>query len=194
MRTFQWLVLGSTFALVSTGIMACSPPPAAPPVSFTPVQKPIGTIREVMHQVVEESAQAIFDSVAITVSAAGTVEKEPRTQEEWDALEHWALRLAEAPNLIKVAGRRVARPEEEKTSAGPTELPPIEIQAKIEANPELFYKYADDLQNVAVEALTAVKGKSVQGLFDVGEKIDVACENCHLEFWYPAEKKPATTN
>jgi hypothetical protein len=35
-----------------------------------------------------------------------------------------------------------------------------------------------------------VKGKNVQGLFDIGQKLDVACENCHLEFWYPAEKKP----
>jgi hypothetical protein len=44
-----------------------------------------------------------------------------------------------------------------------------------------------------------VKAKSVQGLFDIGTKLDVACENCHLEFWYPAEKpggagaKPAGT-
>jgi hypothetical protein len=143
-----------------------------------------------MHQIVEESAQAIFDSVAITVSGKGTEEKQPRTNEEWDALEHWALRLAEAPNLVKMPGRRVARPEEENTSAGPTELPPIQIQAKIDANPELFYKYADALQDAGIEALNAVKAKSVEGLFNVGEKIDVACENCHLEFWYPAEKKP----
>jgi hypothetical protein len=89
-----------------------------------------------------------------------------------------------------VPGRRVARPEEENTSAGPTELPPIQIQAKIAENQALFDQHVDELQKVAQEALTAVRGKSVQGLFDVGEKIDVACENCHLEFWYPAEKKP----
>jgi hypothetical protein len=189
MRTFHWFALGSAVALTASGILACTTPaPQAPPAPPEPVQMPVGTIREVMHQIVEESAQAIFDSVAVTVSASGTVEKQPRTDEEWDALEHWALRLAEAPNLIKVKGRRVARPEEEKTSAGPTELPPIEIQAKIEANPELFYKHADELQQVAIEALAAVKSKSVEGLFNVGEKIDVACENCHLEFWYPAEK------
>ena len=188
MRTFQWLVLVSTIALVASGVIACSSPP--PPAPAAPVMVPVGTIREVMHQIVEESAQALFDSVAVTVSAAGTVEKQPRTDEEWDALEHWALRLAEAPNLIKMPGRRVARPEEENTSEGPTELPPIQIQAKIEQNPELFYKYADALQATGIEALTAVKNKSVQGLFDVGEKIDVACENCHLEFWYPGDAPP----
>lgn len=182
MRMFHWLALGSSMALIG----ACTT--REPELPTRSAQVPVGTVREVMHQIVEESAQAIFDSVAITVSAAGTVEKQPRTTEEWDALEHWALRLAEAPNLLKVPGRRVARPEEENTSAGPTELPPIQIQARIAENQALFDKYADELQTVALEALTAVKGKSVQGLFDVGEKIDVACENCHLEFWYPAEK------
>jgi hypothetical protein len=184
MRTFHWLALTSTIALLTAA--GCGQQREAAPAGAA--QVPVGTLREVMHQIVEESAQALFDSVAVTVSAAGTVEKQPRTDEEWDALEHWALRLAEAPNLFKVPGRRVARPEEENTSAGPTELPPIQIQAKIEANRELFNKYLDDLQAVGIEALTAVKTKSVQGLFDVGEKIDVACENCHLEFWYPAEK------
>jgi len=186
MRTFHWLALGSTIALVA----ACSTATREPEAPAHTPQVPVGTIREVMHQIVEESAQALFDSVAVTVSATGTVEKQPRTTEEWDALEHWALRLAEAPNLLKVPGRRVARPEEENTSAGPTELPPIQIQAKIAENQALFDKYADDLQNVALEALGHVKAKSVQGLFDIGEKIDVACENCHLDFWYPAEKKP----
>jgi hypothetical protein len=182
MRTFHWLALASTIALVT----ACATQEAPEPAPSA--QVPVGTLREVMHQIVEESAQAIFDSVAVTVSASGTVEKEPRTPEEWDALEHWALRLAEAPNLIKVPGRRVARPEEENTSAGPTELPPIQIQAKIAANRAMFDKYADDLQQAGLEALNAVKSKNVQGLFEVGEKIDVACENCLLEFWYPDEK------
>lgn len=188
MRTFQWLVLVSTVALVTTGVMACSPPPPEEPPA--PVQRPIGTVRELMHQIVEESAQAIFDSVAITVSIEGTQENAPETDEEWDALEHWALRLAEAPNLFKVPGRRVARPEEENTSAGETELPPIEIQALIEEQPEAFNRHLDALQDAAVEALTAVKTRNVQGLFEVGEKIDVACENCHLDFWYPEEQAP----
>ena len=190
MRTFHWLVVVSTAALVSAGIIACSKPTPAPePKPFAPAQHPIGTVRDVMHEIVDESAQALFDSVAVTVGESGTVSQAPKTQEDWDKLERWALRLAEVPNLLKVPGRRVARPEDEKTSKGPTELPPIEIQAKIAAHPELFYQHVDELEKVAVEALTAVKAKNVQGLFDVGEKLDVACENCHLDFWYPGEKK-----
>ena len=187
MRTFQWLALGSTIALV----VACTArQPEAPPAPARTAQVPVGTIRDVMHQIVDESSQAVFDSVAVTVTATGTVEQQPQSPEEWAALERAAFRLAEAPNLLKVPGRRVARPDEENTSAGPTELPPIKIPAKIAENPALFDKYVDDFQKVASEALADVKAKSVKGLFDVSEKLDHACENCHLEFWYPAEKKP----
>jgi hypothetical protein len=168
MRTFHRLALGSVIALIA----ACTTN-HEPAVSARTPEVPVGTIREVMKGIVEGSSQALFDSVAITSSAAGTIQKEPSTPEEWTALEHQALQLAEAPNLLKVPGRRVARSEEENTSAGPTELTPIQIQAK-----------------VAQEALGVVIGKNVQGLFDIGQKLDVACENCHLEFWYPAEKKP----
>jgi len=187
MRTFHWLALGTTIALAA----ACTTrQPEAPPAPARTAQVSIGTIREVMKGIVEQSSQALFDAVAITSSAAGTVESQPSTPEEWEALDHRALQLAEAINLLKIPGRRVARPDEENTSAGPTELPPIQIQARIAENQALFDKLADDLQNVAKEALGDVKGKNVQALFDVGAKLDVACENCHLEFWYPAEKKP----
>ena len=185
MRTFHWLVLGSAIALVT----ACTTSREAAAPART-AQMPVGTVREVMKQIVEDSSQALFDAVAVTENAAGTVQSQPSSPEEWDALEHKALQLAEASNLLKVPGRRVARPDEENTSAGPTELPPIQIQAKIAENQALFDRYADDLQNVAKEALGDVKGKNVQALFEVGAKLDVACENCHLEFWYPAEKKP----
>lgn len=185
MRTFHWLALGGTIALAA----ACTANREAAALAGTP-EVPVGTIREVMKAIVEESSQALFDSVAVTSTVAGIIQKEPSTPEEWTALEHQALQLAEAPNLLKVRGRRVARPEEENTSEGPTELTPIQIQAKLAENPALFDKYADDLQKVAQEALGVVKGKNVQGLFDIGQKLDVACENCHLEFWYPAEKKP----
>jgi len=33
-----------------------------------------------------------------------------------------------------------------------------------------------------------VKRRDVKELWDAGENLDQACENCHLEYWYPGEK------
>jgi len=33
-----------------------------------------------------------------------------------------------------------------------------------------------------------VKKKNVNELWDAAENLDQACENCHLEYWYPGEK------
>jgi hypothetical protein len=146
-----------------------------------------------MENVVANNADVLFNSVAVTVSAAGTDERQPRTDEEWDTVKHAAFTLAEATNLLLMPGRRVALPSEENTSDGPTELTPIKIQEKIAANPDLWTKHIMELREVAQQAIKVANDHSVQGLFDVGEPIDRACENCHLEFWYPDEKPPGAT-
>jgi hypothetical protein len=36
--------------------------------------------------------------------------------------------------------------------------------------------------------LDIVKRRDANELWDACENLDNACENCHLEFWYPGEK------
>jgi hypothetical protein len=184
MRTFQSLILVSVVAL---GAASCrsqqETPEAAGPV-------PVGTVREVMHGIVEYNAFKIFNSVAITITAEGTTEKEPRTEEEWDEVLHAALALSEASNLLTTpgqGGRAIAKPDEMDTARGEGELTPTQIQVKIDANRELWLKHLSELQNVGRETMDLVNAKSVSGLFEIGEKIDRVCETCHMEFWYPEE-------
>jgi hypothetical protein len=179
---FPYLVVAGSIALVA-GCMnqQTSVAPQGP--------APVGTIREVMHGIVEYQANVVFNAVTVTVSAAGTEEKQPRTDEDWDVVEHAALTLAESANLLTVPGRTVATPEEEKADPVPGELPPTQIQAKIAANQDLWLQHVRDLQAAALEALKITHDRNVEGLFNIGEKIDQACESCHLEFWYPDEKK-----
>jgi hypothetical protein len=33
-----------------------------------------------------------------------------------------------------------------------------------------------------------VQARDVDALFDAGSRIDAACENCHLPFWYPGDR------
>jgi hypothetical protein len=221
MRKFAWsfalcltvlvtAVLGITVAAQQPKPAAPAPKaaaPAPPPSSSDrpiPAQPPkidtsggqvqlIGTIKDIMLGIVDPSSDLLWDSVATDITAAGVVDKKPETDEEWAMVESAALQLAEAPNLLKMPGRKVARPGEKTQSEGPDapELTAEQISVKINKDRKLFIKYANGLQNTAKKALAAARNKDVDALFDVGEEIDTACENCHLEYWYPNEKKPA---
>jgi hypothetical protein len=74
----------------------------------------VGSVRDVMHIFVEPNADKIFDSVAIDVNETGIHEQKPETDEQWDELEHAAIGLAEAVNLIKMVGRPMAQPGEDE--------------------------------------------------------------------------------
>lgn len=186
MRGFRWLVLMGVMALVS----GCRNQPqeqAAAPGG----PGPVATLRDIMHMIIEAQAQVIFDSVTITVTETGTQDKQPVTEEEWDAVLHSAVTLAEAANLLMVPGRPVTRPEDMNAPADPEELTPAQIQDKINANPESWMKHTRALQDVAMRAVRAATDKNVQALWSIGQPMDQVCESCHLEFWYPRDVRPA---
>lgn len=183
MRSFHWLVLISAIALVTSCRSQEQPAATQGPVL-------VGTIREIMRGIVAPSAQVLFDSVGTTVSSTGTEDRAPSTDEEWEAVQHSALALAEATNLLTMPGRRVARPEEENSSIDPSELTPAQIQVQIEANRDSWRTHVAELQAVGMQAMKITNERSVQGLFEIGETIDRACESCHKEFWYPNDVRP----
>ena len=155
----------------------------------------VGSIKEIMDGIVDPTADVLFDAVSYDVTAAGVVEKVPTTTEDWVEIRRHALLLAEVTNLLKMPGRRVA-PEKptlqrENEPPGPEDLTPEEIQALIDADPAAFRRLAQGLTDAATIALQAADEKNVEKLFASGDEIDKACENCHVKYWYPKDRKPA---
>jgi len=161
----------------------CSSKPAPAESALTPIV----SVKELMENIIDPSADVLFDSVVTTVTAAGTVETRPTTEEDWLKVQRAALLLAEATNLLKMP-RQVA-PAGDQTPEGGPDLTPAQMQAKVDGDRAQFNKYADGLREVAVKSLSVAKAKDVNGLFEVGSGLDKACENCHLEYWYPGDKK-----
>jgi glyoxylase-like metal-dependent hydrolase (beta-lactamase superfamily II)/cytochrome c556 len=151
---------------------------------------PIGSIHELMEDIVEPSADAVWDSTAILTDAKGIHNNAPTTPEQWEKVRHSALTLVEVMNLVAMDGRRVI-PEGEQMGAGGT-LDAAAIQARLVQNHADFARHAASLQAVAVEALRAIDARDLKKLDMAGAKIDAACEGCHLQFWYPPrdEKNP----
>jgi cytochrome c556 len=165
--------------------------PAAPIASVKPDAQgyiPQFSILEIMESIVMPAAQTVWDSVAVDVTDKGTVEKGPVTDEDWAKLRSTAVALAEATNLLVVPGRRVAPPGT-KSENPDAELSPEEMQVLIAKQRPAFVAYAHVLQEAAMQALRAIDARNLDGISDAGGTIDTACEGCHLQFWYPNEKK-----
>jgi hypothetical protein len=148
--------------------------------------RPTATIKDIMDSVVDPSADALWDSVETVVGPEGVEEKSPHTDEEWLNVRRNAIRLVEATNLLLMPDRHVARPGE-KAENPEVELRPEEIEKRIAEDRAAWISLAHGLYDAALPALKAIDAKSTPGLFEAGDKIDKACESCHLKYWYPPD-------
>jgi hypothetical protein len=195
MRTARALAC-VTLPVLGVSILAgsCNTPPAAPassqPAARTEV--PVGTVKEIMKGIVDANSAAIWDAVGSEEGPKGTVEKAPKTDEEWTKLEYNALVLAEVANLLKTPGRKVAKPEEANSTSQPgaPELTPVQIEQKIAKDQAAWDSKVDAFQATAVKAIAAARARNKDNILEVGSEIDSACEGCHKVYWYPDEKIP----
>jgi hypothetical protein len=172
---------------VASQYCASKPVEVPPP---PPDVKAIVSVKELMENVIDPIADNVFDAVGSDVTAKGIVETKPTTDEDWAKVMMGAVTLAEGSNLLKLP-RPVAPPGDTNTSSGPNapELSPEDIQKKIDADRPLWNKHADDLREAGLKVMAIVRKKDVAALFQAGSDLDKACENCHLEYWYPGDKK-----
>jgi hypothetical protein len=199
MRRFHRLVLiGLSFFVGAVTIAqqpaAAQAQPARPAATgFVPV----GSILEVMLQIVDPIADAIFESVSVVVTAEGEKETRPRTDADWLAVRNNALILAEAGNLLKIP-RPVGPAKEAPGIAfeppGPDDLSPAQVEILLKRDRRAFDAFAQRLTDAALVALRAVDARDVDGLYEAGDLIDQACENCHLNYWYPGPDSPVRKN
>ena len=148
------------------------------------VLTPSATIKDIMDSVVDPSAEFLFESVAEIADEQGIREKAPQTDEEWKQVRLRAIALTEAPNLLVMNGRAVAKPGE-KSENPQVELEPEQIQTLLDADRAGFVERAKVLQDAATLALKAADARNKDALFSACEQLDKACENCHTHYWYP---------
>jgi hypothetical protein len=194
MRRTRWLSVGAVLFLISLLVAAAcqsrtqpqtqTPPQASPPEYF-----PTATVKDLMDSVVDPSADVVWLSVTSVESSKGLVETAPKTDEEWKKVRRGAVVLTEAANLLMVPGRHVARPGEKSETPG-VELEPQEMEVLINKDLTAWHKRAKALHDAGLAALQAIDAKDAPKVFEVGEQIERACENCHTQYWYPNEKIP----
>ena len=114
-----------------------------------------------MHDVVFPNADAVWDSVGTIITLEGTEEIYPRTEDEWIALQGHARTLMEAGNLIMMEGR-----------------------AK---DTDKWMERATALIEASQKVLEAAEAQDAEAVFDRGELIYNACQNCHWDYNYEVD-------
>jgi hypothetical protein len=175
-------------ALVAGACQGKQPEPAAP-AADQPPYTPTATVKDIMLHIVDPAGDMVWDSVATVIDKGGIHETMPKTDEEWFTVRSGLIMLIEGSNLLMMPGRKVARPGEKSETPG-VELEPSEMDELIAKDHKAWYDRAKALHDVAQNVLEVVDKRDAQKLFDVGEDIDRACENCHKQYWYPNEKIP----
>jgi cytochrome c556 len=144
------------------------------------------TIKDIMHSMIDPNGDFVFESVEQIADEHGAYEKVPRTDAEWaDVRQHLAV-LREAPELVD--GRRAARPRDRSRNPQ-SESQPETVEKAIQADPASLARRAQRLRNAATWATMAVDAKDKDELLKAIDGIDKACENCHLHYWYPNDKR-----
>jgi hypothetical protein len=173
---------------------SATPSAAVPPAAAAPTVSPFkvtASIAELMDSVIDPSADALWDAVGTTVTSKGTVQHQPRTDEEWRAERRHAIALIEGTNLLVMDGRKVVAPGAavlDQNVQGV--LGPEEAQKTFESQHTAFVQFAYALHDVGEQMLKAIDAKNPEGMMAAGATMDEVCEACHLTFWYPNQVIP----
>lgn len=142
------------------------------------------TVEEIMVSIIDPAADAVWDSVVIVVNENGIETTQPETNDDWLTLRRHAITLVEATNLLLIEGRAVAAPDSRSELPG-IDLEPDEIEALLSADRATWSEFVKKLHESGVQVLNAVDRQDVDALFVAGDRLDLACENCHAKYWYP---------
>jgi hypothetical protein len=136
-----------------------SPPAQAAASSAAPPFHTVADIRQLMNWVLDPSADVVWGAVGTIITAEGTENIQPKTDEEWTAVRNGAAVVAESGNLLMLPGR--ARDQDWMT----------------------FARKMIDAANVTLQAAEA---KDPEALFTAGSDLYIACSECHAKYLPPA--------
>ena len=168
--------------LTVLGIGACA---GEPPATY----QPMATVEELMRTLIDPPADAVWDAIVTEATTDGIIETRPETQGDWNRLRRHALTLAEATNLLGIPDRRIAGPDSRSELPG-IDLHPDAIQQLLTENWALWVSAVEMLQRTSVTLVDAIDNQDIDALLVASAELDLACENCHSQFWYPDQGDP----
>jgi hypothetical protein len=116
----------------------------------------VADVKQVMTGILEPAAEVYWDAVGTIMDTTGVHEIAPRTEEEWTAVRHAALVIAESGNLLNLEGRIRDR--------------------------DRWVTLSRALTDAGREALAAAERQDTRAVFDAGGRVYEACTACHAAY------------
>jgi len=157
-----------------------------PALGFAEVANPIpaaATIKEIMNDVIRPAADALWGATAVYITEEGEDDRSPKNDEEWLAVDESRIAMERAIEALSEPGRKVDAADAPEPGEG--DLHPVEIEALIKQEPEVWAAKLSALSESMLNTKKAIEDQNVETLSEVGAEIDEACEGCHQHFWYP---------
>jgi hypothetical protein len=136
---------------------ACSAPQAPAPSQAPPPYRTVADVKTLMQTVIDPNADVIWGAVGTIETKAGTLEKFPKTDEEWALVRNAAYTVSEAGNLLMLGDR----PKEPR---------------------DQWMKLSRELIEVGQRAIKAAEARDKDAIFSVGGEVYDACSNCHQKY------------
>lgn len=112
--------------------------------------------KDLMANLVDPTADGVWESVGTIMTKEGTFEKAPANDDEWNAVKASAITLVEVGNLLMIPARSGNNPE--------------------------WIARAQDLITQSKRAIKAAEDHDTEATFNTGADIYEACVNCHKRF------------
>ena len=121
-------------------------------------------MKQLMTAVVDPAADVIWGSVGTIVSAEGTEERFPKTDEEWTAVLNSAFVITESGNLMMIGSRAKDSGE--------------------------WMRQSQALIDVGIRTVKAAEARDKDAIFRLGGDIYEVCANCHQTYAVEASGIP----
>jgi len=149
------------------------------------------TFHDVMKDQIDKHADEVWEVTNPAVGDQGGIDPTKMTDEMWRQLAEDATAVQEgAQQIAQMDKIVVVRPGETIADAGvPGGHSPEEVQAQIDKNPQGLRDHAANLAANMRDLVAAANAKDAAKAGPIVEGLDGVCEGCHLDYWYPDQKK-----
>ncbi len=150
------------------------------------------TLHEIMKDEIDVRADDVWAIGNAHIDARAGIDAASMSDEDWEKLASAATGLQQA--ALDIANLKdpivVAKPGVKIADEGvPGGDSAASVKANIDKDPQGLRDHADALAADMADLATAASKHDAATAGPIINQLDSVCESCHLEFWYPSQKK-----